>query len=258
MNDKKNALTDKVNVTMHTVTPSISSKTVSYAKVKRNTAYIGNVLDKVLETEKNLTRAALLYASDALRDGIIALLKEGKAVDVLELGTLYLKPASGIEKANPSVGDVPKMKAAFTPSELTVEAAKNVAVGENVTKSTEPEIESILDMKTEKTGADISIGGTVKVLGQRLKVDGDESLKAGVYFAPCGESGDYKADMSDWICVPKSSLSLGNTHKSLVFNAPPALAAGNYRLVVRTAFGSNLKLCKTVRQGVFSEVVTVA
>ena len=37
MNDKSNKLSDTVNVTMHTLT--FSDKTVSYAKVKRNTAF---------------------------------------------------------------------------------------------------------------------------------------------------------------------------------------------------------------------------
>ena len=43
MNDKTNKLKDNVNVTMHKVT--ISDKDLSYAKVQRMTAYIGNVID---------------------------------------------------------------------------------------------------------------------------------------------------------------------------------------------------------------------
>lgn len=257
MNDKRNSLNDKVNVTMHSVSRLVSDKTFSYAKVQRNTAYIGNILDKVLETEKNLSRATLLYATDILRDGILSLLKEGKSVDILELGTLYLKPASGMETANPDVGDVPQMTAAFTPSALTIESARNVAVGEDVTRSSAPEITSVLDMKTEKFGTSISTGGTVKILGKRLKVAGNESSKAGVFFAPCDASGGYQADMSDWICIPENALSLGNTAKTLVFNIPAAAVPGTYRLIVRTAYSSNHEYSKTVREGIFSKIVNV-
>lgn len=257
MNDRKNNLTDKVNVTMHSVQKTNTTKDYSFARVKRNTAYIGNILDKVLKTEKNLTRATLLYASEVLRDGVVELLKEGKAVDLFELGILYIKPASSMETLTPDVNDVPSMTAAFTPSELTVEAVKCVTVGEDVTKSTEPEILSILDMKTESEGTKISGGGTVKIIGKRLKVDGDKTSDIGVFFAPCNETGSYKEEIGEWICIPKSSLGLGNTPGTLLFNVPDSLVAGTYRLIVRTAYGSGGRINKVIREGIFSEIVTV-
>ena len=42
MDDKSNKLSDTVNVTMHTLT--VLDKNVSFAKVKRNTAFIGNIV----------------------------------------------------------------------------------------------------------------------------------------------------------------------------------------------------------------------
>lgn len=248
MNDRKNNLTDKVNVTMHSVQKTNTTKDYSFVRVKRNTAYIGNILDKVLKTEKNLTRATLLYATEVLRDGV---------VDLFELGILYIKPVSSMETLTPDVNDVPSMTAAFTPSELTVEAVKCVTVGEDVTKSTEPEILSILDMKTESEGAKISGGGTVKIIGKRLKVDGDRTSDVGVFFAPCNETGSYKEEIAEWICIPKGALGFGNTPGTLLFNVPDSLVAGTYRLIVRTAYGSSGRINKVIREGIFSEIVTV-
>lgn len=199
----------------------------------------------------------MLYAGEVLRDGVIELLKEGKSVDLFELGTLCIKPASSMETATPNVSDVPSMTAAFTPSELTLEAVKNVAVGEDVTKSTEPEVSSILDMKTETEGSKISVGGTVKIIGKRLKIAGDETPKAGIFFASCDEKGSYKDDILEWISISQNALSMGNTASTLVFNSPSSLVAGKYRLIVRTAFASGGKISKNVRQGLFSEIVTV-
>lgn len=258
MNDKRNSLTDKVNVTMHSVPKTQTGKDYSYAKVQRNTAYIGNILDKVLKTEKNLTRATLLYASEVLRDGIVELLKEGKSVDLLELGTLYIKPASSMETLTPDVSDVPEMSVSFTPSELALSSVKGVVVGVDVTKSTEPEITSLLDMKTKASGSKISAGGTVKISGKRLKVAGGADHKVGVFFAPCDADGFYKTDMTDWICVPAEELSMGNTSGSLLFNVPESVSAGAYRLAVRTAYASTGRTNKTVREGIFEKVVTVA
>lgn len=258
MNDKRNSLTDKVNVTMHSVPKTKTGKDYSYAKVQRNTAYIGNILDKVLKTEKNLTRATLLYASEVLRDGIVELLKEGKSVDLLELGTLYIKPASSMETLTPDVSDVPEMSVSFSPSELALSSVKGVVVGVDVTKSTEPEIVSLLDMKTKSSGVKISAGGTVKIAGKRLKVAGSAEHKVGVFFAPCDADGFYKTDMADWICVPAEELSMGNTSGSLLFNVPESVSAGTYRLAVRTSYASTGRTNKTVREGIFEKVVTVA
>ncbi len=51
-------------------------------------------MDKILEKEHNLSRETLLYAAGLMRNGIIELLKGGKAVDLLEMGVLYIKPKS--------------------------------------------------------------------------------------------------------------------------------------------------------------------
>lgn len=243
---------------MHSVPKTKTSKDYSYAKVQRNTVYIGNIIDKALQTEKNITKAALLYASEALRDGIVELLKEGKAVDILELGILYIKPSSSMETLTPDLSDIPEMTVAFTPSELALSAVKDVAVAADVTKSTDPEITSVLNMKTKTSGSVLSIGGTVKISGKRLKVAGSEGQKTGVFLAPCTEDGSYKADMSDWLCIDADELSLGNTSAAVLFNVPEGIESGSYRLIVRTAYSSCGKTLKTVREGIFEQVVTVA
>lgn len=257
MYDRKNKLTDKVNVTMHNVPKSRTNKDYSYARVKRNTAYIGNILDKILEVDKNLSRSTLLYATELLRNGITALLKEGKSVDLLELGSLYPKPVASMETSTPSINDVPELTVAFTPSDLAINSVKNVTIGFDVTKSSAPEVTSILDMKTEKEGSAISLGGTVKIIGNKLKVAGNEDSNAGVFFAPCNDRGVFSDDIATWICIPQSSLALGNTSSSLVFNAPEELAAGTYRLIIRTASKNGQNISKAVRQGIFDEIVTV-
>ena len=86
---------------------------IVYKKVKRNTAYIGNILDKILEKEHNLSREILLYSAGLMRNGIIELLKGGKAVDLLEMGVLYIKPKSRMVKNCLSITDIPDMILSF-------------------------------------------------------------------------------------------------------------------------------------------------
>lgn len=64
-----------------------------------------------------------------LRNAILELLKSGKAEDLLEMGTLYIKPSSSMDSLNPSINDVPDMTLSFTPSDIALEAVKGVTVG---------------------------------------------------------------------------------------------------------------------------------
>lgn len=252
MNDKTNELNKEVNVTMHTL--SLSERDISYAKVKRNTAYIGNVIDTILEHNKVLDRETLLYAAGLFRNGFLELLKTGKAVDLLEMGILYIKPNGSIEAANPDIKDIPKMTLSFSPSELALEAVKGVSVAADVTESNVPQISELYDMHLRKSGNALSAGRSVRIKGKRLKVAGLES-ETGVFLASCDDAGKYSDDESSWIHVPPPEL-IDNSASALVFNIPEQ-ASGSYRLLVRTAYGSGSRVNKTVRTGVFSDIVTV-
>jgi len=131
-------------------------------------------LDKILEKEHNLSRETLLYAAGLMRNGIIELLKGGKAVDLLEMGILYIKPKSGMVKNCPSITDIPDMILSFSPSDLALEAVKDIVIGENVTNLKNPVIEEIFDVHTNEISDKISAGHSIQLLGSRLKVAGSK------------------------------------------------------------------------------------
>lgn len=254
MNDKSNILMDKVNVTMHAV--SLSDKDLSYAKVQRNTALIGNVVDNILEHNKVIDRETLLYTAGLFRNGMLNLLRTGKAVDLLELGTLYIKPAGSIASTEPGIEDVPKMTVLFTPSELAVDAVKDVSAGADVTAANEPVLNEVFNMKLKKASSAVSKGYSVRIKGKRLKVAGEEGA-TGIFFASCDSSGKYDDDSSKWISVSASEL-IDNASTVLVFNVPEEMESGSYRLIVRTAYGSGTRINKTVRTGLFPSVIEVS
>lgn len=254
MNDKNNNLTDTVNVMFHA--SSLTDKTVSYAKVQRNTALSGNIATEILKNNKVFDRETLLYVAGLYRNAVLSLLESGKAVEVLELGTLYLKPKKGMNLQSPTLEDVPEMTLAFTPSELAVSSVKNVSAGAEVSNRTEPHIERLYNVSERVEGNLLSEGGTVRIKGQKLKVAG-ESDDTGLFFAPCDSDGSYNNDMSDWLQVKPNEL-VDNSASSILFNLPHSVSSGSYRLILRTAYGSGSRLNKTVRCGVYDAVVTVA
>lgn len=254
MNDKVNELSDTVNVTMHTLT--FSDKPVSYAKVKRNTAFIGNIVSKILEHNKVLDRETLLYSAGLFRNAILELLKTGKAVDLLEMGILYIKPSSSIDSLNPSVNDVPDMTLSFTPSDIALEAVKGVTAGADVSTTNEPVLSSLYNIHTKQTGTELSIGYSARITGKRLKIAGDEA-ETGLYLAPCTNDGMYDSDSSAWTALGMENI-VDNTNTKILFNIPQDIASGSYRLILKTAYGSGKRINKTVRTGVYGEKVTFA
>lgn len=253
MDKRINSLTDSVNVTIHA--SKLANASGSYARVQRNTAYIGNIVERI---SKNAAvpggTETLLYVAGLLRDGIISFLTEGKAVDLLEMGTLYLKPTKGMESANPEISDVPKMTLGFTPSTIALDAVKDITVGADITKSNEPVPRYLLDLHTNTSGQDITSGYTARVTGTGLKVAGTNS---GVFLAPCDDEGVYQMDGSDWVSVCDSETLIDNTSTRLEFNIPADTTAGTYRLIVKTASGSGNRVNKTLRTGMMEEVITV-
>ncbi len=256
MQDKVANFSDsKVNVTIHQSSFSTDgSKKVSYAKVQRETAYIGNIIDKALEDNPNLKRATLLFAADLLRDGILALLKSGKAVDILELGTLYIKPDGSINKDNPSIEDVPPMTLGFTPSQKALDAVKDVSVAADISKKNLPEISEIFNVKARAVSDSLNAGYSIKIHGAKLKIAGEED-KVGLFFAPCDEQGRYdEEDMSGYLHVKESEL-IANMATELECNVPEE--KGRYRLIIATAYRSKNENSKTIRFGLYEKVVVI-
>ncbi|MBR0098990.1 MAG: DUF4469 domain-containing protein [Treponema sp.] len=254
MNDKSNKLSDTVNVTMHTLT--LSDKPVSYAKVKRNTAFIGNIVSKILEQNKVLDRETLLYSAGLFRNAILELLKSGKAVDLLEMGILYIKPSSSMDSLSPSIHDVPDMTLSFTPSDIALEVVKDVTVGADITTINEPQLESLYNIHTKTKGEELSIGHTARITGKRLKIAGEEN-ETGLFLASCSDNGTYDMDSSTWQAVGMENI-VDNTNTKILFNIPQSIPAGNYRLILKTAYGSGKRINKTVRIGIYSEKVMLA
>ena len=254
MDDKVNELSDTVNVTMHTLT--FSDKPISYAKVTRNTAFIGNIVSKILEHNKVLDRETLLYSAGLFRNAILELLKSGKAVDLLEMGILYIKPSSSMDSVTPRIQDVPAMTLSFSPSEIALEAVKGVTAGADVSKTNEPVLSSLYNIHTKQEGAELSIGYAARITGERLKIAGDEA-ETGLYFAPCTNDGLYDFDSSSWTALEMENI-VDNTNTKILFNIPQDIASGSYRLILKTAYGSGKRINKTVRTGVYGEKVTLA
>ena len=148
------------------------------------------------------------------------------------------------------------MTLSFTPSDIALEAVKDVTAGADISTTNEPLISSLYNIHTKTSGTRLSKGYSARITGRRMKIAGDEA-ETGLYLASCTEDGIYDANFSTWISLGMENI-VDNTNTKILFNVPDSIAAGNYRLIIKTAYGSGTRINKTVRTGVYGETVLIA
>ena len=173
-----------------------------YATVTRNTATFKNILSEIAEDNKGMDPYMLQFAAILIQKKILKMLEQGKAVNVLDLGTMYIAMKCSA-KGKSDVSEKGNFYIKFAPTELANSALSSLSVDK-------------------------------------------------VVYADGKESGDE----SEWVKVDGQAL-FRNKPTELNFFVPETLAAGNYRLRLRTAYLGKDKSRKSVVEA-FSGVVSVS
>lgn len=247
-------LSSSVNVTVHKNHLDTKNST-SYAKVCRKTADVENVIAKIAKQNGSLDEATLMHSAILFKNGIIEQLKAGYAVNLFNLGVLYLKVSGSIEGDNPTAAEIPAVSAAFSASDEFLSAIGAVQVGEAIKEKSESVITGFEERFGYASDGTCYKGKSVRLTGQRLKIAGENEDKTGIFFAEQGENGSYPADESGWLKVTNIGT---NTPSILEFYPPDGVGEGkNYSLILRTASGSGKRVNKTARETVWSGTVNV-
>ena len=61
-----------------------------YARVSRNTATFNNIISEIADENKGLDPHLLQYSAILIQKKILKMLEQGKAVNILDLGTMYI------------------------------------------------------------------------------------------------------------------------------------------------------------------------
>lgn len=244
-------LSSAVNVTVHK--NYLKDGNSSYAKVRRRTAGINNVIAKILKMPGALDKATLFHSAILFKDGILEVLKSGYAVDLFELGTLYLNTVGDISSENPTTADIPTVSLSFTPSQEALLQMADVNVDAAVKEDCEPTISTIEDRFTFKTDGSATLGNPVRITGKRLRIAGEDDT--GIFLAKLDENGAHSSDMQTWLKVSKIGT---NEPATLEFYLPSEAESGSeYALIIRTASGAGKRVNKTVRETLWNGKVKV-
>ncbi len=249
-----NLINGSVNVTVHK--NYLKDDDSTYAKVKRTTAKMNNIIATILKNSKLMDKATLVAAEMLFKDAILELLQQGVSVNLFELGTLYPSAQGNIENANPSVEEIPSLTLGFTPSDEALAAVKGTDISMAQLEETSPVINQIEDLLTHKTDCTVTNGMPVRLTGRRLKIAGEDE-KNGLFFAPIDADGSINSDESDWTRIEDEKF-FKNTSTYLEFILPSSLTIDtSYSVVVRTSAGRGSRINKTMRTLIFEKPVTV-
>lgn len=248
-------LNNTVNVTVHK--NHLLDGSSSFARVKRRTIQMNSVIAEILKHNKTIDKATLIHSVILFEDAILDVLKQGFAVDLFGLGTIYLTAQGSMDSLSPLTSDIPQISLGFTPSEKACKAVRNIEVDTASLAETNPIIFQIEDRFTFNINNTITAGKSIKITGRKLKISGDES-KVGVFFAEILTDGSYSKDEASWIQIKKSELGT-NLPKTLEFYLPESIESGkSYALIIKTANGYGKRINKTIRTHVYDNFVTVA
>ena len=183
----------------------------------------------------------LQFAAILIQKKILKMLEQGKAVNVLDLGTLYIAMKCNA-RGKSDVSESGNFYIKFAPTPLANEAIASLSVDKVVFADGSPEITTITDLSSGREDGSLSPGEPCRIRGGRLKIGGE---KGGVFFAPVDSSGNLNMDEGVWTKVDDKDL-FRNKPTELNFFVPETLAAGAYKIVLRTSYlgkDKNRKTC---------------
>ena len=227
-----NEKTTESQVSLSLTANNINSGTY-IARVPHRALDMENIVSDIAASYPALDPYVINHAAELIKQQILSYIKEGKAVNVLELGTLYIATKATVPRDNPQSARLPDLTLRFKPSREAVAALSGVRAASCMVKTSEPSISSVVSLKGGAEAGVLCRGYPVRVAGSNLKVAGDEG---GVFFVPQDADGEPDRNEELWIAADTSYL-MRNYPKTLEFSLPEELEEGaGYFVAVRTQF----------------------
>lgn len=203
----------------------------------RKTVDINTLIARIQEKKAGTNELALQHSAAFIKEEVIEALSKGEAVNLLDLGTLYISvnvkfDGSAAEKKQKA--DKKTFRVKFTPSPLVQSAVDSIEIERMYMANVGPEIISIKDNYTGLTDGTVSAGKDIEIKGKNLKLDDSEA--SGIYFCPLDEKGNIATDESRWL---KSKKVIYNKPQTIRCYVPDDIdKTAEYKILLRTSKSS--------------------
>ena len=204
-----------------------------YARFDRTTVNIDHLIARIQKKEVGTNAIMAKHMASLFKAEILEALGRGEAVNVLDLGTLYITSNGLVKGDTPETASIPGFKVKFTCSKLTNEAVTKLGIKKVVMATTGPIIGMMTDLYTGLSERTFTAGKPMRIEGTRLTIIGEEG---GIFFAPLDEAENPVSDETQWIKVEENQI-IRNRSKMLEFFLPESLVVGtSYRIVLKTNY----------------------
>ncbi|MGP1438940.1 MAG: DUF4469 domain-containing protein [Treponema sp.] len=200
---------------------------------------VANLVALIADRHVGVEPGMIGFVARLLNEEIMRQLEEGKSVEALGLGTVYVGIRGTMKGQQPSIADVPNFVIKFRPAKTTKMKLKNIKPGSITPIKNVPVINLIEDMKTKKHDSDLKAGTIVRLCGKRLRVEGTNS-EVGLYLIK-EDNSTVKVDKADII---------RNEPSTLEFILPSTVKPGSfYSIVIKNQGKVKDGFSKTLRVG---------
>ena len=201
---------------------------------------IANLSALIADRNSGVEPGMITFVARLLHEETIRQLHEGKSVEALGLGTVYIGIKGSMKGKNPSLSDVPKFVVKFRASKGVKLNLKDIKPGSITPIVSVPIINLIEDMKTKKINAELKKGTIVKLTGKKLRVEGVDS-RVGIYL---------NKDDGTFVRVEPSDI-LRNEPSCVEFILPTGVIAGlTYTISVKNQARVKGGFSKVLREGI--------
>lgn len=200
-----------------------------FGRVERNTYSTQNVLDLMKEAIPLVDLGTAASVLTAYSNTILKIIESGNAVKFGELGTFYIAGKGTVDNEDEKPSDTVK----FTVSEGLKNAVSNIEIASSEYTVPAGKITRVTDIATGNKDGILTSVSSILVEGENLKIGGEG---AGIWFVPVTEKGVLYSDEAEWIKVQTALVY--NLPSKLLFTVPENVESGNYKIVVRTRYGS--------------------
>ncbi len=203
-----------------------------YAKVDRNVVNTENLIARAVSKGSGIKPHIMKMCATLFKEELLDALKRGESVNFLGVGTFY--PVSvGAVGNTPETLTIDKFRVKCTATKDVQEAVSKLKLNKVSKSDSNPVIEKIIDVSTEKSDGTVVAKKGLRIEGDKLKIGGE---KGGVFFAPIDDETGV-ADESEWI---KADTFFINEPMTLAMLLPESLIVGNrYCVIVRTNLTKN-------------------
>jgi len=225
-----------------------------FGRFERDVLSMENLISRIQEKNPGADEIIIQTALSYLKREILTALKEGKAVNLLDLGELYIGACGSVASDSASeISDI-ALSVKFSASQVLRDSIANVSISNVVFYNTAPAISRIFNWFTGEETNTLTAGKNVILEGKRLKLG--SAANSGLYLAPADEKGEISDDETLWLNC--TSLVRKNTQTKIDFYLPDEASSGSsYRIVVKSNYvNGNINRKEPVYT--YSDLVTVA